>query len=119
MRSDYHDRGRREGEISIALRAVEAAPRYGTVRTENGRIVDFRARGQAPDAEGPALINAGVYLLPRQLFAGAGEPAAFGFERDFLEPRVADLRPLAFETDGFFIDIGLPDEYARAQQLLA
>ena len=44
---------------------------------------------------------------------------SFSFERDFLEPRAAHLRPLAFETEGYFIDIGVPEDYARAQRELA
>lgn len=32
---------------------------------------------------------------------------------------IADLQPLAFQTGGSFIDIGIPEDYVRAQSLLA
>jgi D-glycero-alpha-D-manno-heptose 1-phosphate guanylyltransferase len=43
----------------------------------------------------------------------------FSFERDVLVPEVARLRPLAYPTDGFFLDIGVPEDLDRAQTALA
>jgi D-glycero-alpha-D-manno-heptose 1-phosphate guanylyltransferase len=95
---------------------VPDAARYGRAQVEGGRLVGFAARGEGA---APGLINAGVYLFAENLLADPGLPASFSFERDFLEPRAAALRPLAFETEGYFIDIGVPEDYARAQRELA
>lgn len=101
--------------LSIALRAVEDTTRYGSARVEDGRIVSFAAADRPGQ---PGLINAGVYLFGENILAH-GLPPAFSFERDFLEPKIAELKPLAFVADGYFIDIGVPEDYRRAQMELA
>jgi D-glycero-alpha-D-manno-heptose 1-phosphate guanylyltransferase len=45
-------------------------------------------------------------------------PGKFSFETDLLVPHVTDIKPCAFPTPGVFIDIGVPEDYARAQTLL-
>jgi D-glycero-alpha-D-manno-heptose 1-phosphate guanylyltransferase len=81
------------------------------VVTAANRVIGFEAAGGA----GEGLINAGVYLLSEAILREASLPRTFSFERDYLEPRIAQLAPLAFETDAYFIDIGVPDDYRRAQ----
>jgi D-glycero-alpha-D-manno-heptose 1-phosphate guanylyltransferase len=101
--------------LTMAVRRVEDTGRYGRAIIDQGRVVGF-----APGEAGrPGLINAGVYLFADHLFAGAGLPVRFSFERDFLEPQASVLRPLAFEATGYFIDIGVPEDYARAERDLA
>lgn len=102
--------------LAIALRRVPDAGRYGQAKVEDGRLVGFAARGEGT---GEGLINAGVYLFAENLLDDPELPESFSFERDFLEARAARLRPLAFETEGYFIDIGVPEDYARAQRELA
>jgi NDP-sugar pyrophosphorylase family protein len=45
----------------------------------------------------------------------AGSREFFSFERDFLPSACRRCRVQAFETDGWFIDIGVPDDFDRAQ----
>ncbi len=103
-------------DLAIALRRVPDAARYGRAHVEDGRIVGFAARGEGT---GAGLINAGVYLFAADLLGDPALPDRFSFEREFLEPRAASLRPVAFETGGYFVDIGVPEDYARAQRELA
>jgi D-glycero-alpha-D-manno-heptose 1-phosphate guanylyltransferase len=44
---------------------------------------------------------------------------AFSFEQDLLVPEMRTIRPLAFVAEGLFIDIGVPEDFARAQELFA
>ena len=67
-------------------------------------------------ARGPGFINAGVYLLEPGVFDAYALPERFSFETDFLQRHCAELKPRAFITDAYFIDIGVPDEYDRAQR---
>ncbi len=72
----------------------------------------FQEKGQG----GPGLINGGVFLLATSL-----EPeleGCFSFENDFLLPGVARMSVAAVISDGFFIDIGIPEDFAAAQTLL-
>jgi D-glycero-alpha-D-manno-heptose 1-phosphate guanylyltransferase len=101
-------------ELTVAVRQVPDAGRYGALDLAAGRIRGFFEKGRA----GPGAINAGVYLLSRGLFDRYEPPPAFSFETDFLAPRVLALKPLAFPADKRFIDIGIPEDYARARELL-
>jgi D-glycero-alpha-D-manno-heptose 1-phosphate guanylyltransferase len=97
--------------LSLAVRKVEDVSRYGEVIVTGGHITQFREKGLAR----PGLVNSGVYLLQRDIFEPYGLPAVFSFEREFLQPIAIALKPLAFAADGYFIDIGIPEDYARAQ----
>ncbi|MGH0034632.1 MAG: nucleotidyltransferase family protein [Myxococcota bacterium] len=101
--------------MSMTLHPVDDARRYGRVAVEDGRVVRFEAAGAA----GPGWINAGTYLVASDLLADPALPDRFSFEAGFLEPRLPALRPLAYRVRGRFIDIGVPEDYARAQELLA
>src|SRR6185437_736988 len=116
---DYRAMGdahQRRGEaMTMALRRVADAGRYGAVELSGDRVTGFAARGAA----GPGLINSGVYLVSPRLFYGHDLPRIFSFERDFLPVAAGAGRVAGFVTDGWFIDIGMPEDYDRAQGELA
>jgi D-glycero-alpha-D-manno-heptose 1-phosphate guanylyltransferase len=104
-----------DARLSVAVCGVPDVGRYGALELEQDRIHGFLEKGRA----GPGFINAGAYLLAADVLQRipAGEP--FSFEQQLLVPRVRDMKPLAFATDGRFIDIGIPEDFARAQRLFA
>ena len=69
-------------------------------------------------AAGPGLINAGVYLLRKQIVRGLPAGTAISLEREVF-PRLLDRRVYGLVCTGLFIDIGIPDDLRRAQSLLA
>ena len=95
---------------ALALRPVDALGRYGVVRLEGEQVTAFGASG---DPKAPGLINGGVYAFSRALVDCL--PPTGSLEADVL-PHLADegaLRGLV--CDGFFLDIGVPEDFARAQ----
>ena len=100
--------------LTVAVRAMDDAARYGKVVVEQGRIVAYREK----EAAGEGLINGGVYVCSADLFDGYDVAAAFSFERDFLMRFSEKLRPGAFRAEGHFIDLGNPEDYHRAQREL-
>jgi D-glycero-alpha-D-manno-heptose 1-phosphate guanylyltransferase len=90
---------------------VDDTARYGRVDSDEGRLVRFAEKGVA----GPGWINSGHYVLPRSLFDGHALPETFSFEADFVVPRLATLGFEVVESAGSFIDIGVPEDYQRAQ----
>ena len=70
--------------FSMALRRVDNAGRYGRVDVSESVVTSFCEKG----ADGPGLINAGVYLFKPSLLLDQGLPEAFSFETDFLMPKV-------------------------------
>ena len=98
----------------MVLRAVDDAARYGVVERSGDRVSRFLHR---PDTAGPGLINSGIYLLDRHV-AHVAAPAS-SLERDVL-PRLAAGGSLrASVAEGYFIDIGVPGDLARARDELA
>lgn len=99
--------------LSIAAVEVLDTSRYGQMLVQHNTVIGFsdQARG------GSGTINAGVYVVEKGIFH-ADQSESFSFERDFLAPFVSLLRPHAFRTSGYFIDIGIPEDYARAQHEL-
>jgi D-glycero-alpha-D-manno-heptose 1-phosphate guanylyltransferase len=78
-----------------------------------GIVRSFCEKGRS----GPGWINGGTYLLGPPLRDRLPPRGAFSLEQDVLIPEVASITPLAFPTTGLFIDIGLPEDYRRAQQI--
>jgi D-glycero-alpha-D-manno-heptose 1-phosphate guanylyltransferase len=97
--------------LVMALKAVDDVARYGAVRLSGDHIAAFVEKG----GPGPGLINAGIYLARRDLFEGFSLPDRFSFEQDFVAPNLSELQPVACVTEGYFIDIGVPEDYVRAQ----
>ena len=101
-------------QISIAVIETADSQRYGKIVVSNGVVERFAEKSDS----GRGLINAGVYVIDRSVdWRSVGQK--FSMEKDFLAPFVADLRPHAFVTSGYFIDIGIPEDYTRAQTELA
>lgn len=112
--SFYNQHGSFHADCSLALRHVADAARYGTIKLgDMGAIKQFREKN---GEHVPGIINAGVYLMRRELFL-AKTPAntAFSIEQDFFEARLDELNIFGFEKEGYFIDIGIPGDYTKAQ----
>lgn len=99
-------------EATLALRKMTDFDRYGTVETdlESGRIIRFREK--QPCREG--YINGGVYILRKDAFEGL--PAKGSLEKEYFEKRVGEGIFTGFYEDGYFIDIGIPEDYDRFRQ---
>jgi len=101
------------GLISITARRVENANRYGTVEVDaGGRVTGF---AEKTGGEAPGLVNAGVYVFNRTVLDYIPE-GPVSLERDIF-PKLLEHGIYALEQHGMFIDIGTPEDYARAQQL--
>jgi NDP-sugar pyrophosphorylase family protein len=102
----------RKGIASMAVVRVQDAGRYGTVRVESGRVMGFLEK---TGANAPGPINAGVYVFDHAIIEHIPEGPA-SLERDVF-PKVLDRGVYALEQGGMFIDIGTPEDYARAQAI--
>jgi len=99
------------GLVSMAVVAVENANRYGKVKVDSDRrVVGF---SEKTGIDLPGLINGGVYVFDRSVLDYIpGAPASL--EKDVF-PRLLSKGVYALEQPGIFIDIGTPQDYARAQ----
>jgi D,D-heptose 1,7-bisphosphate phosphatase len=94
----------------LLLRRMDDASRYGTVALVGDRVSTFSDR---PEAEGGGLINAGIYLFDRAVVDELLPVCSL--ESDIL-PRLAARGVLRATVGvGYFRDIGIPEDYVRAQ----
>ncbi len=100
--------------LTMAVTHQQDIARYGGVIVSDGRITGFTEKGRS----GAGWINAGVYVLNKKL-QWPLLPEKFSFESDFLTPQISRLSPAAYKSDGFFLDIGIPEDLDRAQTELA
>lgn len=104
-----------EAKLSIAACAVLDVGRFGAMDIDaEDHVVGFFEKGRS----GPGYINGGVYLIAKELLTNSVLPEKFSFENDVLLSRLAVIKPLAFKTEGSFLDIGVPEDYARAAELI-
>ncbi len=100
----------------IVLAKVDDVARFGAVKIDNKFMVEsFIEKGIQT---GPGWINSGIYLLPvsrvREIVLGR----AVSLERDVIPNIIVDGL-YGYQCSGSFIDIGIPDEYQRAQMFFS
>lgn len=96
---------------SVALKKVENSDRYGSVNLEGNEITGFFEK----EFRASSLINAGIYLLDQKRFIAHSFPQKFSFEKDYLEIFAPKKELAGIEMEGYFIDIGIPEDYLKAQ----
>lgn len=103
---------------TLALVSCPDAERYGSVRLNARREVEqFREKNSDTDKLHSELINAGVYVFQRRLMDYIIPGEFVSLERSIL-PTLLGKGIYGFETGGYFIDIGIPQDYQRAQHEL-
>lgn len=100
----------------LALRKVENVNRYGSVECDsNQKISAFVEKGEK---QGEGLINGGIYCINKETFLKRNLPEKFSIEKDFFQKYLNELNLYGMESSAYFIDIGIPEDYKRAQQEL-
>ncbi|MBQ3007876.1 MAG: D-glycero-beta-D-manno-heptose 1,7-bisphosphate 7-phosphatase [Clostridia bacterium] len=95
--------------LTVAAREVPWVENSGYMTVENGRLTGFREKG----VKSAGLINGGVYFINKNLLDGIKEEK-FSFEKLVLE---GGYCPVAVtESSGYFIDIGIPENYHKAEK---
>lgn len=101
-----------KAKATVALKEMSGFDRYGVVDFDKDtlRIAGFKEK--RPCRHG--FINGGVYLMGNDALTHC--PERFSLEKDFFEKVVHDEILTAYCTSGYFIDIGIPEDYARARE---
>lgn len=105
----------KEARLVMVLQPVPDVGRYGSVTIDaEGRVIDFVEKGAGT---GAGLINAGIYLLRKEIMDELPDGQAVSLERDVF-PGLLARGVYGLVADGLFIDIGIPADLERAQTLL-
>ena len=101
----------RKAACTLALKPMTAFDRYGVVSIDQQFVTGFSEK-KYRDA---GLINGGVYALSVAPFLQKSFPPVFSFEKDYLEKMCSGGQILGLISNAYFIDIGIPEDYTRAQ----
>jgi D-glycero-alpha-D-manno-heptose 1-phosphate guanylyltransferase len=106
----FHEQKR--SATTIALKSMKNFDRYGVVNTDMaGRITAFEEKQYKEQG----YINGGIYIIDKTTFLSRQLPEKFSFEKDYLERHISEGAFYGYESDSYFIDIGIPEDYAKAQ----
>ena len=103
-----------DAPVTLALKPMRNFDRYGAVDWDGKLVTGFREKAVCTEG----LINGGIYAIERSQLGFALFPKRFSFEKYMLEPLAAGHLVAGQVQDGYFIDIGIPEDYARAQREL-
>jgi NDP-sugar pyrophosphorylase family protein len=96
---------------SLLLTTVQDTRRYGQVETDDqSKILRFNEKGATA---GPGLINAGIYIMSKQLIFSILSGRKISLEQEMF-PQWVGQELYGCSSKGRFIDIGTPEDYARA-----
>lgn len=108
----HHAKG---ADCTLSLKPMDNFDRFGVVElTQDGQIKAFKEKMHF-DA---GLINGGCYVLDVARFLNKMAATKFSFEKDYLENHVETGKLYGQAQDVYFIDMGVPEDYLRAQQEL-
>jgi len=111
--SNFHEQ--HNSDCTLCLKPMNNFDRYGVVELENDDlIISFKEK----QFYKKGLINGGVYALNTASFLNNNLPEKFSFEKDYLEKFVSKRKMYGLIQDEYFIDIGIPEDYERAQEEL-
>lgn len=99
--------------FALALRKVQDVSRYGSVETDsNGMITLFKEKSTTP---APGYINGGVYLIRKADLIDNVPGQRFSIEKSLFMPAERPVLMYGYPSDSYFIDIGIPEDYKKAQ----
>jgi D-glycero-alpha-D-manno-heptose 1-phosphate guanylyltransferase len=102
-------------DCTLLLKPMQGFDRYGAVELDDDFAVSsFKEKQYFQSGD----INAGMYILNVEQFIDRDFPEKFSFEKDFLEKFYAERKIFGVIEDGYFIDIGIPVDFAKAQEEL-
>ena len=103
----------KNAECTVALKPMENFNRYGVIElNDDASVKSFHEKKQYEQG----LINGGLYMLNIESFLNKPLPEKFSFETAYLEKFYTQNNMYGLVQDEYFIDIGIPEDYARAQK---
>jgi len=97
---------------TLSLKPMKNFDRYGVVEVDKDHVITSFKEKQFYES---GCINGGMYALHRNKFLEEELPDKFSFEKDYLEAYYDKRRMFGLMQDEYFIDIGIPEDYERAQ----
>ncbi|MCF8304276.1 MAG: nucleotidyltransferase family protein [Bacteroidales bacterium] len=110
--ADQHHQNK--ADLTLALKEVDDVSRYGAVYIDDeNQIIGFSEKNTET---GKGLINGGIYIIKKDIFTRMGLSGKFSMEKDVFEKHLHNLDIYGFASKAYFLDIGVPEDYERAQK---
>lgn len=107
----YSVHNKTEADMTIALKPMTHFERYGNVQiNDHNRIVSFMEKQYCEKGQ----INGGIYVINKNNHLMNNLGAKFSFETEVLQRQFAERYFFGALCDKYFIDIGIPEDYAKA-----
>jgi mannose-1-phosphate guanylyltransferase len=115
LTAQLREHERTGARATLALMAVKDPSAYGLVRRKpDGSVSEFLEKPSANEALDTSLVNAGAYILERDVLGGmAPAGSRISIERDVF-PTLVDHGLFGYEAAGYWLDIGTPQRYLQA-----
>lgn len=115
VRKALIEHNKHHSNCTVVLKPMSNFERYGVVELhDDDSIKSFREKQFYKSG----FINGGAYILDTEQFLAEEFPLKFSFEKDWLEKYFETRKIYGSVQDEYFIDIGIPEDYFRAQQEL-
>ncbi|MCU6764594.1 MAG: nucleotidyltransferase family protein [Blautia sp.] len=98
-------------DMALVLRKVPDVSRYGSVKLDNHMIIGFNEKVSDHIS---GVINGGIYLMRKTVLDLIPEGKKCSLENEIIPQMLAEKKKLgAVVNEGYFIDIGVPDDYFK------
>jgi D-glycero-alpha-D-manno-heptose 1-phosphate guanylyltransferase len=115
LANTVHFHTHNNAECTLLLKPMKNFDRYGVVELTKEQLVsDFKEKQFYKEG----TINGGLYILNVSKFLDEEFPGKFSFEKNYLESLYKERRIYGLIQDEYFIDIGIPEDFNRAQKEL-
>lgn len=101
-------------DVTIAIRKIDAPGRYSIIQfNDELQVTEFNTT--INPSRDTSYINGGTYIIKSDIFKDCPQTGAFSFETDILSKQVNIKKIFCYICTDYFIDIGIPEDFHRAQ----
>jgi len=105
----FHEQNKTVASILLAF--ISDTSRYGRIRiNDHNQVLAFEEKGSFT---GPGWINAGIYFIDKETIFGIPAKRFVSLEKEII-PSLIGQNLYGFMNEGLFLDIGTPDDFAKA-----
>lgn len=108
LKGMYEFHKEKNSKLTVAIKEMENFDRYGSIILSKDKIIKFEEKKYVDKG----YINGGIYLLNKDILDNI-EKKTFSFEKDILENEEFKMERYGYSSEGYFIDIGIPEDYHK------
>lgn len=111
----YENHIENHNDATFSLKYMENFSRYGSVSLKDKRITEFKEKTFVDKG----YMNVGIYVLNKNILSNVEKNKPFSLEKEFFEESVNKYNFSSHIYDGIFIDIGIPEDYKLATNIIS